>query len=174
MTKHTTELRRIWPERFCDDINGEVFVIASQDVVGGTDLIGASNIYRIGEDYDWTVEVGWNYGISIGVYVDDIDEDVATEVEDIMRGLENYPLYDDSDYSDRVTQEMNEYIGFDLAGDLYHELGSDDHKVWENIQEWIHDPANAEEMYEHNTGDHSLPFDLEALAASLPESVTKV
>lgn len=174
MTKHTAELRRIWPERFQDELRGEVFVIASEDVAGGIDLIGRSNCQRIGEDFDWTVEVGWNYGLSIAVYVEDIDEDVATEVEAIVRGLENYPLYDDSDYSERVSQELNEYIGFDLAGDLYHELGSDEHKVWENIQEWIHDPANADVMYEHDTGDITLPFDLEALAAALPESVTKV
>lgn len=174
MSKHTTELRRIWPERFHDHNEGEVFVIASQDVVGGTDLIGASNVARIGEDFDWTVEVGWSYGLSIAVYVEDIDEDVANEVEEIMRGLEDYPLYDDSDHSERVSQELNEYIGFDLAGDLYHELGSDQHKVWENIQEWIHDSANTDVMFDHNTGDLSLPFDLEALAAELPESVTKV
>lgn len=174
MTKHTTELRRIWPERFRDEMDGEVFVIAAQDVAGGVDIIGASNVDRIAEDHDWTVVLGQAYGFYVAVYVDEIDEDVASEVEDIMRGLEDYPLYDDSDYSERVSQELNEYIDFDLAGDLYHELGSDEHKVWENIQEWIHDPTNHETMYAHDTGDLSLPFDLEALAAELPESVTKV
>lgn len=174
MNKHTTELRRIWPERFRDETNGEVFVIAAEDVAGGIDIVGASNVERIAEDHDWTDILGQAYGRYVAVYVEDIDEDVANEVEDIMRGLEDYPLYDDSDHSDRISQEMNEYIDFDLAGDLYHELGSDEHKVWENIQEWIHDPANYNEMYKHDTGDITLPFDLEALAAALPESVTKV
>lgn len=158
-------LKKMWPHNFDTTRAGnEVFIIASEDMIH-SDLIGESNVERISEDFDWTHTHGQAYSRYVGVFVDILDEDTVEELEDLMKALDYYPLYDDNDHSDREQAALQEYMGDGLAQDMAYELVGHyrDDELIAKLQAWI--DLNIEEVWEYNDGSvDDAPFNTRAMA----------
>lgn len=144
----------------------DAFVIESHDTLN-QDTLGESNTTRIYEDLSdefpgLVHESTRPYLHEVYVRVEDLinHDDLAERVLEICEDMDNYPVYDEMDYSDLETQRLHEYITETLPYDLAYELGVE---VDDQLTRWISD--NIETVYELNEGSvDDMPINVEELA----------
>lgn len=141
------ELRRDFGERFVEDR-----VILASRCSMSQDTIGESNERSLERDSGLPVKTGWRpYVYETWVDVDDItDVETVELIHDILTALRDYPVYDDSDYSELEHERLNEYIRDDLPSDLANDVGL---TPWEAdyVGEWLANVPDAD-MWEYNDG----------------------
>lgn len=102
------------------------------------------------------------YVEDVYVQADDLEsnEELAERVLEIMKALEDYPIFDEGHYCElehaRLVEHMHDY----LVSDLAYALDKDE----DEAAQWVRD--NADTVWEHNDGSvDDVPFDVDAIAA---------
>lgn len=102
------------------------------------------------------------YVEEVYVYVADLEsnEELAEKVLDILKALDDYPIYDESHYCDlenaRLVEYMHDGFVFDLACELDKEV--------EEVEQWVKDNQHA--IWDHYDGSvDDVPFNIEEIAA---------
>lgn len=175
-------LRKEYPYNFETRFNGDEYIrIYGEDLIH-SDTIGESNVESIERDYEWAeIKVHpWYRAVCVSVEaIEQHDEDCdegeewAEEVYDLIRALEDYPVYDDSDYSERENKALMEYVEHSLAWDLCYEIDNRTDECEERIQDWISD--NMDKVWECNDGSvDDQPINVTELAKELPLGIGDV
>lgn len=101
------------------------------------------------------------YVEEVYVHVDDLEsnEELAEKVLEILKALEDYPIYDESHYCDLEHARLVEYMQDYLVVDLAHALGMDE----EAVAQWVLD--NEDTVWDHFDGSvDDVPFNIEEIA----------
>lgn len=161
------ELRRDFGERFVKDR-----VILASRCSMSQDTIGESNERSLERDSGLPVQTGWRpYVHETWVDVDDItDVETVELIHDILTALRDYPVYDDSDYSELEWERLREYVRDDMPSDLANDVGL---TPWEAdyVGEWL---ANVpeEELWEYNDGSvDDMPYNTGRMAKDHGRSI---
>ena len=161
------ELRRDFGERFVEDR----VILASR--CGMTpDTMGESNERSLERDSGLPVKTGWRpYVYETWIDLDDItDVETAESVHEILTTLRDYPVYDDSDYSELEHERLNEYVREDLPSDLANDVGL---TPWEAdyVGEWLANVPDAE-LWEYNDGSvDDMPYNTRNMAKDHGRSI---
>lgn len=102
------------------------------------------------------------YVDEVYVSVDDLasNEELAERVAEVLKALDDYPIYDESHYCDlehsRLVEYMHDGFVFDLACELDKEV--------EEVEQWVKD--NQQAIWDHYDGSvDDVPFNIEEIAA---------
>lgn len=95
------------------------------------------------------------------------DNDLETLIR-IYQSLEEYPIYDESHYSDLEYQRLMDYVSDDLAWDLYCTLELS-HPL-DDVETWVSE--HEQDIWECHTGSvDDAPIDLDKLALRFIEDM---
>lgn len=161
------ELRRDFGERFVEDR-----VILASRCSMSQDTIGESNERSLERDSGLPVKTGWRpYVYETWIDLDDMtDVETVESVHGILTTLREYPVYDDSDYSELEWERLREYVRDDLPSDLANDVGL---TPWEAdyVGEWLANVPD-EDMWEYNDGSvDDMPINTERIAKDHGRSI---
>lgn len=161
------ELRHEFGERFVEDR----VILASR--CGMTpDTMGESNERSLERNSGLPVKTGWRpYVYETWIDLDDIaDVETAESVYDILATLREYPVYDDSDYSELEWERLREYVRDDMPSDLANDVGL---TPWEAdyVGEWLANVPD-DELWEYNDGSvDDMPYNTRNMAKDHGRSI---
>lgn len=169
MTDYIDDLRKRFPTRFITErhYGEEIVYLASEDQIS-LDVIGQSNCECIAQAYEWVTEEGGRpYHRFIFIPVEEITEEIAEELEDLLDSLERYPIYDESDYCEREHKYILEYVEDSLPWDLCYEIDNRTDECEDRIKHWLRN--NMEAVWECNDGSvDDQPINVTELSKELP------
>lgn len=102
------------------------------------------------------------YVDDVHVHVDNLEsnEELAERVLEVLKALDDYPIYDESHYYELEHARLVEYMHDGFVTDLAHELDRDDD---EELAQWVRD--NVDTIMDHFDGSvDDVPFDVEEIA----------
>lgn len=170
------DLRKEYPHNFRRNLQGDEYIwLYSEDLIH-SDTVGKSNVESIERDFEWAeiLDHPWYREVCVRVdaLVQNLEEEDqymtwAEEVYDLIRSLENYPLYDDGDYSDLEHERLMEYVKDSLPWDLCYEIDNRTDECEARIKHWIGN--NMDAVWECNDGSvDDQPFNVTDLSKELP------
>ena len=176
MSDYLADLRKEYPHNFRRNLQGDEYIwLYSEDLIH-SDTIGASNVESIERDFEWAEikEHPWYREVCVRVdaLIENLEEDGphkpwVEEVYDVIRDLECYPVYDDSDYSDREYEVIMEYVENSLPWDLCYEIDNRTDECEARIKHWISN--NMDAVWECNDGSvDDQPINVTDLSKELP------
>ena len=175
------DLRKEYPNNFWTNLRDEEFIrLYGEDLIS-SDTVGESNVECIERDYEWAEILYHPYSRQVYTRVDDLiqnleedgpDKPWVEEVYDLLRALEDYPIYDDSDFSERENKALMEYVEHSLAWDLCYELDNRTDECEDRIQDWISNNMDTVwECYDGSVDDQ--PINVTELAKELPSGIVE-